>query len=101
MYQLSKKGVKAVLLEQAKITSGTTWHTAGLLWRLRPSDTEIQILSTTRNLLQNLEEETGLDPGWINNGGIFIARTHVCRRKFNNSIDLKKIIVHNRKQLIV
>jgi len=65
----------AVLLERDLLTSGTTWHTAGLVWRLRPNDTEIQLLSHTHKVLSGLEEETGVDPGWINNGGIFIAST--------------------------
>lgn len=43
LYHLAKKGVNAVLLERAKLTSGTTWHTAGLVWRLRPNDVEIQL----------------------------------------------------------
>lgn len=42
LYHLAKRGVNAVLLERAQLTSGTTWHTAGLIWRLRPNDVEIQ-----------------------------------------------------------
>lgn len=42
LYHLAKRGVKAVLLERAKLTAGTTWHTAGLVWRLRPNDVEIE-----------------------------------------------------------
>lgn len=42
LYHLAKRGIKAVLLERAKLTAGTTWHTAGLVWRLRPSDVEIE-----------------------------------------------------------
>lgn len=61
------------MLEKNKITSGTTWHTSGLFWRLRPSDTDIKLLATTREILTNLENETGVNPGWINNGGLFIA----------------------------
>ncbi|XP_017784647.1 PREDICTED: sarcosine dehydrogenase, mitochondrial [Nicrophorus vespilloides] len=75
LYQLSKRGVSAVLLEQAKVTSGTTWHTAGLHWRLRPNDIEVQLLATTKNVLESLEAETGLHSGYIQNGGIFIARS--------------------------
>lgn len=75
MYQLAKRNVKAVLLERAQLTAGTTWHTAGLVWRLRPNDVEIQLLATTRDLLMSLEEETGLDSGWINNGGLFISHS--------------------------
>lgn len=77
LYQLSKRGIKALLLESGKITCGTTWHTSGLVWSLRPSDVDIKLLKTTRNVLENLEKETGINPGWINNGGIFIARTEV------------------------
>lgn len=84
LYQLSKKNVNAVLLERAQLTAGTTWHTAGLVWRLRPNDVEIQLLATTRDLLMSLEFETGLDSGWIQNGGLFIShssqRTNEYRR---------------------
>ncbi|XP_030387177.1 sarcosine dehydrogenase, mitochondrial [Scaptodrosophila lebanonensis] len=73
LYHLAKRGVRAVLLERAKLTAGTTWHTAGLVWRLRPNDVDIQLLNNSRNMLRQLEAETGLDPGWIQNGGIFIA----------------------------
>ncbi|XP_065339541.1 sarcosine dehydrogenase, mitochondrial [Cloeon dipterum] len=75
LYQLARRGVRAVLLEKARLTAGTTWHTAGLIWRLRPNDVEIQLLATTRDLLMRLEAETGIDPGWINNGGLFIAHS--------------------------
>jgi hypothetical protein len=77
LYQLARRGVRAVLLEKARLTAGTTWHTAGLIWRLRPSDVEIELLAATRNLLMRLEAETGVDPGWVNNGGLFIAHTKV------------------------
>lgn len=36
---------------------------------------EIQLLATTRELLMNLESETGMNSGWINNGGIFISHS--------------------------
>jgi len=60
-------------LPSTYLVSGTTWHTAGLVWRLRPNDTEIQLLSHTHKVMTSLEEETGIEPGWINNGGLFIA----------------------------
>ena len=35
LYHLTKLGVRnAVLLERDQLTSGTTWHSAGLVWRL-------------------------------------------------------------------
>lgn len=46
----------------------------GLLWQLRPSDVEVELLTHTRNVVSwELEEETGLHTGWIQNGGLFIA----------------------------
>merc|ERR1719233_1831544 len=76
LYHLAKMGItNTVLLEKDQLTAGTTWHTAGLVWRLRPSDTEIQLLNHTRKVIMDLEQETGIDPGWINNGGLFIANT--------------------------
>jgi sarcosine dehydrogenase len=50
-------------------------NVAGLVWRLRPSDVEIEILRLSHDLMIGLEEESGVDPGWINNGGLFIAST--------------------------
>ncbi|KAK0090478.1 hypothetical protein PV325_013384 [Microctonus aethiopoides] len=73
LYHLTKRGTNAILLEKSKLTSGTTWHTAGMFWRLRPNDVDIQLLDATRNTLKQLEEETGDNPGWIQNGGIFIG----------------------------
>jgi len=46
---------------------------AGLVWSLRPNDIDVQLLTASRQLMQNLETETGIHPGWINNGGLFIA----------------------------
>lgn len=54
------------------------------MWRLRPNDVEIQLLATTRELLMSLESETGLNSGWLQNGGLFIShspqRTNEYRR---------------------
>lgn len=75
LYHLAKLGVSgAVLLERERLTSGTTWHSAGLLWQLRPSDVEVELLAHTRRVVsQDLPAETGLHTGWIQNGGLFIA----------------------------
>ena len=36
-YHLQQRGLQTLLLEAHALTAGTTWHTAGMLWRLRPS----------------------------------------------------------------
>jgi len=76
LYHLAKKyGVKGILLEKDELTCGTTWHSAGLHWRLRPSDVDVQILDITRELCMTdgiLHKETEMDV-WTANGGLFCA----------------------------
>nr|CAH7760943.1 unnamed protein product [Callosobruchus chinensis] len=74
-YHLCKKGIRAVLLEKNTIASSTTWHSGSIVWSLRPNDVDIEMMQKTRKLLANLEQETGVDPGWKSSGGLFIART--------------------------
>ena len=46
----------------------------GLLWQLRPSDVEVELLAHTRDVVsRELLAETGLHTGWVENGGLFIA----------------------------
>lgn len=47
----------------------------GLVWSTRPNDVETQIIMRSRQIMKNLEEETGINSGWINNGGLFCATT--------------------------
>ena len=76
LYHLAKMGVNAILLDKHEATSGTTWHSAGLVWRLRSTDVEIELIDHTRELAtKTLEEETGLSSGWAPNGGLFPAST--------------------------
>ena len=49
------------------------WHSAGLLWRLRPNDVDIELIRHSRDMAKSLEAETGVSTGWIENGGMFIA----------------------------
>lgn len=77
LYQLARGGVKAVLLERAKLTAGATWHNTGLIWTVSPREIEMQLHNASRDLVLRIQEETGVDPLWQNNGGIHIARTKV------------------------
>ena len=78
LYHFGKRGVNAVLLDKSKLTSGTTWHTSGLAWSIRgPNDVEMELLDATRRIFNSLEKETGTNPGWINNGGVYVARSSV------------------------
>ncbi|XP_054545179.1 sarcosine dehydrogenase, mitochondrial isoform X2 [Talpa occidentalis] len=92
LYHLAKLGVSgAVLLERDRLTSGTTWHTAGLLWQLRPSDVEVELLAHTRRVVsRDLEQETGLHTGWIQNGGLFIASNRQRLDEYKRLMSLGK-----------
>lgn len=93
LYHLTKLGVKnAVLLERDQLTSGTTWHSAGLVWRLRPSDVEVELLAATRVLARDvLEQETGLWAGWNENGGLFIANNKERLDEYKRLMTLGKV----------
>ncbi|XP_043913990.1 sarcosine dehydrogenase, mitochondrial [Protopterus annectens] len=93
IYHLAKMGMtNVVLLERDRLTSGTTWHTAGLLWQLRPSDIEVELLGHTRNVVAHeLEKETGLNTGWIQNGGLFIASNKQRLDEYKRLMSLGKV----------
>jgi hypothetical protein len=50
LYHLAERGINAVMVEKDQLTAGTTWHSAGLLWRLRPADTDIELIDHTRHV---------------------------------------------------
>lgn len=84
LYQLGKRGINAVLLDKSKLISGTTWHTAGLVWSLRRvCDVEMELLKVSRLLYASLQEETNINAGWINNGGLLIAHSPVSLNIFS------------------
>jgi len=72
-YHLGKLGVDSVLLERKKLTSGTTFHAAGLVGQLRTSANITQLLGYSVDLYKRLEAETGLQTGWKMNGGLRLA----------------------------
>ena len=73
-YHLGKMGWSDVLLlERAKLSSGSTWHAAGLVGQLRTSANITQLLGYSVSLYDRLEAETGLATGWKMNGGLRLA----------------------------
>lgn len=73
-YHLGKMGLTDVLLlERGKLTSGSTWHAAGLVGQLRTSANITQLLGYSVALYDKLEKETGLATGWKRNGGLRLA----------------------------
>lgn len=73
-YHLAKLGwTDTVLLERKKLTSGTTFHAAGLVGQLRSNANITQLLGYSVDLYNRIEEETGLGTGWKMNGGLRLA----------------------------
>ncbi|MBF0276672.1 MAG: GcvT family protein [SAR324 cluster bacterium] len=74
-YHLAHMGWKdVVLLEQNQLTSGTTWHAAGLMVTFgSTSETSTEIRKYTRDLYSRLESETGLSTGFKPIGFIEVA----------------------------
>jgi sarcosine dehydrogenase len=73
-YHLAKLGWKdIVLLERHKLTSGSTFHAAGLVGQLRSQASITQLLGHSIDLYDRLEAETGLATGWKKNGGLRLA----------------------------
>src|SRR6478609_11231034 len=75
-YHLAALGEKDVLVvEQGKLTCGTTWHAAGLVGQMRPNRTMTRMSRYGIELYATLEAETGLATGWKQCGSVNVART--------------------------
>ncbi len=75
-YHLAKLGWKdVVLLEQNQLAGGTTWHAAGLIGRLRTTNSMTKINKYSAELYAGLEKETGHPVGWKPVGSLIVARS--------------------------
>jgi dimethylglycine dehydrogenase len=84
LYHLARKGwADSVLIERKELTSGSTWHAAGLLPLFNLSYSVGQIHKYSVALYQTLEQETGLDPGLRQVSNIRLARTRDRMDEYN------------------
>ena len=75
-YHLAKQGWKdVVLLERKQLTSGTTWHAAGLIAQLRATKNMTKLAKYSQELYGNLAAETGVETGFKRCGSITVALT--------------------------
>ncbi|MEE8262628.1 MAG: FAD-dependent oxidoreductase, partial [Gammaproteobacteria bacterium] len=73
-YHLARLGWgDVVLLERKKLTSGSTFHAAGLVGQLRTNANITQLLKNSVELYDRLEQETGQASGWKMVGGLRLA----------------------------
>ncbi len=75
-YHLTQLGVRdVVLLEQGRLTCGTTWHAAGLVGQTRATRNATRMSRYGIDLYAALERETGLATGWKQCGSLNVAKT--------------------------
>jgi len=75
-YHLASLGVReVVLLEQGRLTCGTTWHAAGLVGQTRATRNATRMSRYGIELYSSLERETGLATGWKQCGSLNVAKT--------------------------
>ena len=81
-YHLTKLGWSdVVLMERKRLTSGTTWHAAGLIAQLRNSANMTRLAKYTQELYGDLEDETGVATGFRRCGSITVALTEERRQE--------------------
>jgi glycine cleavage system aminomethyltransferase T/glycine/D-amino acid oxidase-like deaminating enzyme len=85
-YHLTKLGWKdVVLLERKQLTSGTTWHAAGLIAQLRATANMTRLAKYSQELYGGLEAETGVATGFKRCGSITVALTDERREEIFRS----------------
>lgn len=90
-YHLAKKGWSdVVLMERKRLTSGTTWHAAGLIGQLRASSTMTKLAKYTAELYGNLEADTGISTGLRQCGSISVALTAERREELLRSATMAR-----------
>src|SRR6478735_6263089 len=73
-YHLALKGeTDVVIIERGELTSGSTFHSAGLVGQLRSSVTLTSMMMYGTELYRRLRDETGVDPSWHEVGSIRLA----------------------------
>jgi glycine cleavage system aminomethyltransferase T/glycine/D-amino acid oxidase-like deaminating enzyme len=91
-YHLAEAGIQdVVLLERKELTSGTTWHAAGLVGQLRTSINMTQLARYTSQLYRGLEEETGQATGYRQCGSLSIAATAERFEELKRSASMAKV----------
>jgi 4-methylaminobutanoate oxidase (formaldehyde-forming) len=74
LYWLARLGWDdAVLVERAELTSGSTFHSAGLVGQLRSTLSLTKMMMSSVHLYRSLEDEVGLETGWKEVGSLRLA----------------------------
>ncbi len=104
-YHLAKFGWRdTVLLERDQLTSGTTWHAAGLMGQLGATSVITKLRKYSLDLYKELEKTTGLSTGLKQNGAITVATTNermqeLLRQATTAQLSNVEVEVLNRKRI--
>ncbi len=91
-YHLAKLGWKdVILLERKQLTSGTTWHAAGLIGQLRASSNMTRLAKYSADLYQKLAAETGVATGLRQTGSITVALTEARREELSRQASMARV----------
>ena len=91
-YHLAKLGWSdVVLLERQQLTSGTTWHAAGLIGQLRPSINMTKLARYTSELYHGLEAETAQATGYRQCGSISLATNNERFEELKRSASMARV----------
>ena len=91
-YHLTRMGWQdVVLLERKQLTCGTTWHAAGLVGQLRPSQNMTRLAKYTAELYTRIEEETGQATGFKQNGSVTIATNRERFEELKRNASMAKV----------
>ncbi|MGR3839756.1 MAG: NAD(P)/FAD-dependent oxidoreductase, partial [Cognatishimia sp.] len=90
-YHLAKRGCDDVtVLERNQLTSGTSWHAAGIVGPLRATPNMTALASAALEVFPELEVETGMSTGYRRTGGYWLARVTARMDELNRIADLGK-----------
>ncbi|WP_170328434.1 GcvT family protein [Ruegeria arenilitoris] len=86
-YHLAKAGWSVALFERKKLTSGTTWHAAGLVSETQGVPVMSALAKYGLDLMESLEDETGQNTGFKRNGSMTVALTEARVAELRRKVD--------------
>jgi 4-methylaminobutanoate oxidase (formaldehyde-forming) len=86
-YHLAKAGWSVALFERKKLTSGTTWHAAGLVSETQGVPVMSALAKYGLDLMESLVDETGQDTGFKRNGSLTLALSDARMAELRRKVD--------------
>ena len=90
-YHLANKGWNTVLIERDVLTSGTTWHAAGMVTQLGTTPQITKLRKSSVEFYKSLKDITGLDTSFKQTGTINIATTKSRHQEFMRQKTMSKL----------